>query len=106
MKNGINSRINKEIVTIQKNNDNKMRSIKESLYSIFNSSHCHNQPKDMNDKGVCDDSRDSSTFLIITKHKLSNKSINDIGIVKPIAPVAPNALIKEENKDDKKETKK
>ena len=47
-----------------------------------------------------------SESLINQKNSLSNKSINDIGIVKPIAPVAPNALIKEENKDDKKETKK
>ena len=47
-----------------------------------------------------------SESLINQKNSLSNKSINDIGIVKPTAPVAPNALIKEENKDDKKETKK
>ena len=47
-----------------------------------------------------------SENLINQKNSLSNKSINDVGIIKPIVPVAPEALIKEENKDDKKETKK
>ena len=44
--------------------------------------------------------------LINQKNSLSNKSINDIGIVKPIAPIAPNALIKDEKKENKKEDKK
>ena len=47
-----------------------------------------------------------SDSLINQKNSLSNKSINDIGIVKPIAPIAPNALIKDEKKENKKEDKK
>jgi hypothetical protein len=47
-----------------------------------------------------------SENLINQKNSLSNKSINDVGIIKPIIPTAPEALIKEEKKDDKKENKK
>ena len=47
-----------------------------------------------------------SENLINQKNSLSNKSINDVGIIKPIVPVAPEALIKEEKKDTKKEDKK
>ena len=47
-----------------------------------------------------------SENLINQKNSLSNKSINDVGIIKPIVPVAPEALIKDEKKDTKKEDKK
>jgi len=47
-----------------------------------------------------------SENLINQKNSLSNKSINDVGIIKPIVPTAPEALIKEEKKDEKKENKK
>ncbi len=47
-----------------------------------------------------------SDNLINQNNSLSNKNLNSIGIVKPIAPTAPETLIKEEKKDDKKETKK
>ncbi len=47
-----------------------------------------------------------SENLINQKNSLSNKGINNIGIVKPIVPTAPEALIKEEKKDEKKENKK
>lgn len=42
--------------------------------------------------------------LINQKNSLSNTNFKEIGIVKPIAPVAPEKLIKEETK--KKEDKK
>ena len=47
-----------------------------------------------------------SENLINQKNSLSNKSINNVGIIKPIVPTAPEALIKEEKKDEKKENKK
>ena len=47
-----------------------------------------------------------SDSLINQKNSLSNKSINTIGIVKPIAPIAPNTLIKDEKKENKKGDKK
>ena len=47
-----------------------------------------------------------SENLINQKNSLSNKSINNVGIIKPIVPTAPEALIKEEKKDEKKEIKK
>lgn len=42
--------------------------------------------------------------LINQKNSLSNTNFKEIGIVKPIAPIAPEKLIKEETK--KKEDKK
>ncbi len=45
-----------------------------------------------------------SENLLNQKNSLSNTNFNDIGITKPIAPKAPNALIKEnEKKEEKKE---
>jgi hypothetical protein len=39
--------------------------------------------------------------LIDEKNSLSNKDINNIGIMKPIAPVPPKTLIKDEKKEKK-----
>lgn len=46
--------------------------------------------------------------LINKNNSLSNKGLNDIGIMKPIAPKAPENLIKEEKAEEKnkKEDKK
>lgn len=50
-----------------------------------------------------------SENLIDEKNSLSNKDINNIGIIKPIAPIPPKILIKDdkktENKSKKKESK-
>lgn len=43
--------------------------------------------------------------LINKSNSLPNKGLNDIGILKPIPPVAPENLIKDEKKE-KKEIKK
>ena len=43
--------------------------------------------------------------LLNEKNSLSNKGLNDIGILKPIAPVAPKQLIKDEKDIDKKDEK-
>jgi len=46
-----------------------------------------------------------SEKLIDKKNSLSNSNLNSIGIIKPIAPIAPKQLIKDE-KEEKKETTK
>ena len=46
-----------------------------------------------------------SEKLIDKKNSLSNSNFNSIGIIKPIAPIAPKQLIKDE-KEEKKETRK
>ncbi|MGE4384006.1 MAG: hypothetical protein AB7D41_12475 [Arcobacter sp.] len=44
-----------------------------------------------------------SESLLNQKNGLSNSNFKEIGISKPIAPVAPEKLIKDEKKKDKKE---
>lgn len=57
-----------------------------------------------NNSGKIDMHGGKGENLINQKNSLSNTNFKDIGIVKPIAPVAPEKLIKEETK--KKEDKK
>ena len=72
---------------------------------LLNSIFAYEQSSNDNN-GKIDMHGGKSESLINQKNSLSNKGINDIGIIKPIIPTAPEALIKEEKKDDKKETKK
>jgi hypothetical protein len=44
-----------------------------------------------------------SESLLNQKNSLSNSNFKEIGITKPIAPIAPETLIKEEKKEEKKE---
>lgn len=57
-----------------------------------------------NNSGKIDMHGGKGENLINQKNSLSNTNFKDIGIMKPIAPVAPEKLIKEETK--KKEDKK
>ncbi len=44
-----------------------------------------------------------SESLLNQKNGLSNSNFKEIGITKPIAPIVPETLIKEEKKEEKKE---
>ncbi len=71
---------------------------------LLNSIFAYEQSSNDNN-GKIDMHGGKSESLINQKNSLSNKGINNLGIVKPIAPSIPETLIKEE-KNDKKETKK
>jgi hypothetical protein len=43
--------------------------------------------------------------LLNQKNSLSNTNFKDIGVLKPVAPKAPEKLIKEEKKEKKETTK-
>jgi len=47
-----------------------------------------------------------SDSLLNEKNSFSNTNLNNIGIIKPIAPTAPQNLIKEDKKEEKKENSK
>lgn len=54
------------------------------------------------DSGKIDMHGGKNENLINQTNSLSNKNFKEIGIVKPLAPVAPEKLIKEEKKEEKK----